>query len=61
MKYILETKVVNTFVRAGQLRKNMTNLPMRWKSVASSDNLAALQEMKSAEDRIIDRATGEEV
>ena len=40
-RYILETQVPNEFVRK-ELRKNMTNLPMRWKSIATSNNLDEL-------------------
>ena len=53
-RYILETQVPNEFVR-NELRKNMTNLPMRWKSIATSNNLEALNKIKGEDDRIIDR------
>ncbi len=53
-RYILETQVPNEFVRK-ELRKNMTNLPMRWKSIATSNNLEALKKIKGEDDRIIDR------
>ena len=53
-RYILETQVPNEFVRK-ELRKNMTNLPMRWKSIATSNNLDELTKIKGKDDRIIDR------
>ncbi len=53
-RYILETQVPNEFVRK-ELTKNMTNLPMRWKSIATSNNLEALNKIKGEDDRIIDR------
>lgn len=59
-KFELETLVPNTFVRH-ELRKNMGNLPTRWKGIAISDDVNALSKSMGEQDRIIDRATGKVV
>lgn len=56
-RYVLETQVPNTYVRH-ELRKNMGNLPMRFKSIAISNNLVDLLKIKGLNDKIIDKKTG---
>lgn len=58
MRYELQYEVPNTYVR-NELRKNMTNLPMRWKGIALSDDLDALKELMTKGKRIEDRENGE--
>ena len=58
LRYELQVQVPNTYVRH-ELRKNMTNLPMRWKGVALSDDLELLMKNMPKGARIEDRKAGE--
>ena len=58
MRYELQEKVPNTYVRH-ELLPNMTNLPYRWVGRVVSDDLAELKSRLRTGMRIEDRDTGE--
>jgi len=57
LRYELQVQVPNTYVRH-ELRKNMTNLPMRWKGVALASDIDALFKNMPKGARIEDREEG---
>lgn len=59
MRYVLECEVPNEWLRNGELRKNKTNLAMRWKGISASNNLDELIKIKGKNQRIFDRETGD--
>ena len=54
MKYSLEKETPNTFIRNDELRKNRTNLSFRWKAIAISNDLVALEGIMLKGQRIVD-------
>lgn len=60
-KYALQRLEHYPFKIRNELRKNMTNLPMRWKDIMFSNNLEELKKWVDSKHRIINYETLEEI
>ena len=58
MKYALQRREVNTFVR-NELRQNMTNLPERWVTRILANKISEIIQYIDQNHRIIDYNTDE--